>query len=121
MALVTADGAYDQEGVSAAVIKRYPEAAIIVPPHSTAVLSNAAEHGRADWQKASGYKTRAYVEATIGRFEQVIGDGLRTDRCRAIEVDVAVHALNRILELGRLISVRIAWTQPGLRSMRPRY
>jgi hypothetical protein len=32
----------------------------------------------------------------------------RTDQCRAIEVDVAVHALNRMLELGRPISVRIA-------------
>jgi len=40
----------------------------------------------------------------------VIGDGLRsrTDERRAIEVDVAVHALNRMLELGRPISVRIA-------------
>jgi len=38
------------------------------------------------------------------------GDKLRsrTDRRRAAEVDVAVHALNRMLELGRQISVRIA-------------
>jgi len=32
----------------------------------------------------------------------------RTDERRATEVDVAVHALNRMLELGRPISVRIA-------------
>ncbi len=34
------------------------------------------------------------------RFTQVIGDGLRvrTDRRRATEVDVAVHALNRMLD-----------------------
>ena len=32
----------------------------------------------------------------------------RTDLRRATEVDVAVHALNRMLELGRPISVRIA-------------
>jgi len=40
----------------------------------------------------------------------VIGDGLRsrTDGRRATEVEVAVHALNRMLELGRPISVRIA-------------
>jgi hypothetical protein len=69
-----------------------------------------AEHGRAAWQKAPGYTTRARVEATIGRFKQVIGDGLRsrTDQRRVIEVDVAVHALNHMLELGRPISVRIA-------------
>jgi hypothetical protein len=53
---------------------------------------------------------RARVEATMGRFKQVIGDGLRccTDQRRAIEVEVAVHALNRMLELGRPESVRIA-------------
>ena len=40
----------------------------------------------------------------------MIGDGLRsrTDRRRATEVDVAVYALNRMLELGHQISVRIA-------------
>ncbi len=61
-------------------------------------------------QKASGYTKRARAEAAIGRFKQVIGDGLRsrTDRRRATEVNVAVHALNRMLELGRPISVRTA-------------
>ncbi len=43
-------------------------------------------------------------------FKHVIGDGLRsrTDRRRATEVDVAAHALNRMLEFRRPISVRIA-------------
>ena len=125
VASFTADGAYDQDGVSAAVTERHPEAVVIVPPRSAAVPSGTAEtaptqrdrhlrfiaeHGRAAWQKASGYTTRARAEATIGRFKQVIGDGLRsrTDQRRATEVDVAVHALNRMLELGRPISVRIA-------------
>ena len=125
VASFTADGTYDQEGVSAAVAERRPEAAIIVPPRCTAVpsgtaetaptqrdrhLQSVAEHGRAAWQKASGYTKRARVEAAMSRFKQVIGDGLRsrTDERRATEVDVAVHALNRMLELGRPISVRIA-------------
>jgi len=125
VASFTVDGAYDQEGVAATVAERHPEAAIIVPPRSTAVpsetaetdptqrdrhLQSIAEHGRAAWQKASGYTKRSRVEAAIGRFKQVIGDGMRsrTDRRRATEVDVAVHALNRMLELGRPISVRIA-------------
>ena len=120
-----ADGAYDQDGVSTAVVERHPEAAIIVPPRSTAVpsktaetaptqrdhhLQSIAEHGRAAWQKASGYTKRARAEAALGRFKQVIGDGLRsrTDERRATEVDVAVHALNRMLEFGRPISVRTA-------------
>jgi len=125
VASFTGDGAYDQDGVSTAVAERHPEAAIIVPPRSTAVpsetaataptqrdrhLQSIAEHGRAAWQKTSGYTKRARAEAAIGRFKQVIGDGLRsrTDERRATEVDVAVHALNRMLELGRPISVRAA-------------
>ena len=125
MASFTADGAYDQDSVSTAVAKRHPEAVIIVPPRSTAVPSETAEtaptqrdrhlqfiaeHGRSAWQKASGYTIRARAEAAIGRFKQVIGDGLRsrTDERRATEVDVAVHALNRMLDLGRPIFVRVA-------------
>ena len=40
----------------------------------------------------------------------MIGDGLRsqTDDRRAGEVEVAVHFLNRMLDLGRPNSVRIA-------------
>jgi hypothetical protein len=40
----------------------------------------------------------------------VIGDGLRfrMDERRSTEVAVAVHVLNRMLALGRPISVRIA-------------
>jgi len=121
----TGDGAYDQEGVSTTIAERPPEAAIIVPPRSTAVPSKTAataptqrdrhlqfiiKHGRTAWQRASGYTRRARAEAAISRFKQVIGGGLRspTDQRRATEVDVAVHALNRMLELGRPISVRIA-------------
>lgn len=43
MVLLTADGAYDQEGVAAAVATRQPEAAVIVPPRSTAVSSETAK------------------------------------------------------------------------------
>ena len=124
LASFTADGAYDQEGVCAVAARHSPDAAIIVPPRSTAVpsetaetaptqrdrhLHNIAKHGRAAWQTTSGYTKRARVEAAIGRFKQVIGDGLRsrTDDRRAIEVEVAVHVLNRMLELGRPMSVRI--------------
>jgi hypothetical protein len=69
-----------------------------------------ADHGRAAWQKASGYTKRARAEAAISRSKQVTGDGLpsRTDRRRATEVGVTVHALNRMLQLGCAISVRVA-------------
>src|SRR5918995_1159124 len=72
-------------------------------------LQHIAEHGRMAWQKASGYTERARAEAAIGRWKQVIGDGLRarTDQRRATEVNVAVHALNRMLEFGRPNYVRV--------------
>jgi hypothetical protein len=58
----------------------------------------------------SGYTRRALVETSISRFKRVIGDALRsrTDRRRVNEVALAIHALNRMLELGRPKSVRIA-------------
>ena len=124
LASFTGDGGYDQDRVYDSVAARHPEAAVIVPPRVTAVLSEAAEtkptqrdrhlqhiaaHGRMGWQKASGYTKRSRVEATIARWKQVIGDRLRsrTDKCRATEVAVAAHALNRMLELGRPSYVRI--------------
>ena len=120
---VTAYGAYDQDGVYADVADRHPDAAVIVPPRCTAVLSGKAatvptqrdrhlqcitETGRMSWQKASSYNKRAKVEAAIARWKQVIGDGLRSrrDERRTTEVDVAVHVLNRMLELGRPSYVR---------------
>ena len=125
VASFTGDGAYDQDGVYASVAERYPEAAIIVPPRSTAVpsataetaptqrdrhLQLIAERGRMGWQKASGYTTRARAETVISRYKRVIGDELRshTDERRATEMDVAVHVLNRMLELGRPNYVRIS-------------
>src|SRR4051794_35095015 len=125
LASFTGDGAYDQEGVYASVAERHPGALVIVPPRSTAVPSVAAEtaptqrdrhleliaeKGRMGWQTASGYNRRALAEATIGRFKRVIGDGLhsRTDQRQATEMNVGVAVLNRMLELGRPESVRIA-------------
>src|ERR671938_9875 len=125
VASLTGDGAHDQEGVYASVAERHPEAAIIVPPRASAVPSETAdseptqrdrhlqliaEKGRMAWQKASGYTRRARAEAAIGRWKRVIGDGLRAhaDQRRATEVDVAVHALNRMLEFGRPSYVRTA-------------
>ena len=121
----TGDGAYDQDNVYGAVIDRDPDAVVVVPPRATAVTSDTAdteptqrdrhlqciaEKGRIGWQKMSGYNKRRRVEAAIGRYKQVIGDGLRfrKDERRATEITVAVHVMNRMLELGRPLSIRIA-------------
>src|ERR687897_1383539 len=125
VASITGDGAYDQDRVYASVAQRHPEAAIIIPPSSTAVPSKMAEreptqrdhhvqviaaHGRMAWQKASGYNRRARAETAVGRWKRGIGDGLRshTDERRGTEVGVAVQVLNRMLELGRPTYVRLA-------------
>jgi hypothetical protein len=118
-------GAYDQAGVYDTVAERHSDADVISPPRSTAVLSedvesapiqrdrhpqSIAEHGRRGWQKRSGYTQRALVETAVSRLKRVIGNALRsrTDQRRATEITIAVHALNRMLELGRPESVRTA-------------
>jgi hypothetical protein len=86
-----------------AVAERHPDAAVIVPPRSTATLSTSAgiaparqdqhireiaKYGRMGWQKSSDYNVRAKVEAAIGRYKRVIGDALRSrsDETQATEV-----------------------------------
>jgi IS5 family transposase len=125
LASFVGDGAYDQIGIHGTVTQLHPDADVIIPPRSTAVPSDMAEgtpsqrdqhlqsiveHGRMGWQKKSGYTLRALVETAISRLKRVIGDALRsrTDGRRATEVAIAIAALNRMLELGRPESVRVA-------------
>jgi hypothetical protein len=121
----TADGAYDQDRADQAVAELHPDAAIIVPPRSTAALGASAGtaptrrdqhiqeiagHGRMGWQKSGGYNVRAKVEAAIGRHKRVIGAAprSRTDETEATEIAIATRAPNRMLEFGRPNYVRIA-------------
>jgi Transposase DDE domain len=120
-----ADGAYDRSGVLDAVLARNPSASFIVPPCKGAVPGPTAatsptkrdrhvlwveEHGRMNWQKASGYNMRSKVEAAISRYKRVIGDILksRDDARRLTEVAIAVKSLNRMRDLGQAICVRVA-------------
>jgi IS5 family transposase len=125
LAAVIADGAYDQDRVYDAVAEHSPEAAVVVPPRSTAVLSPSAktdptqrdchlqviaEQGRMGWQRTSGYNARAGAEGTMSRYKRIIGDTLRSHSRPAQEVEtrIAVSILNRMLDLGRPESVRVA-------------
>jgi hypothetical protein len=125
IASFTADGAYDQDRGYETVAARQRDAAVMVPPRSTAVpsacaktaptprhrhIQDIAERGRMGGQKSSGYNLRAKIEAAIGRYKHVIGDALRsrTDETEATEVAIAAAALNRMLEFGRPNYVRIA-------------
>jgi hypothetical protein len=124
VASFTADGAFDRDDVYDAVATRYHDVAVIVPPRSSAVPSEAAEtaptqrdrhiediaqRGRISWQRASGYNSRALIEADISRWKRVIGDTLRsyTAERQATEVAIAADVLNRMLDLGRPEYVRI--------------
>ena len=124
IASFTGDGAYDRADVYGAMTARHADAAVIVPPRSSAVPSKTAEtaptqrdrhlqaiaeHGRMGWQKTSGYNWRALVGADISRWKRVMGNGLRsqTEGRQATEVALAAGALNRMLELGRPEYVRI--------------
>jgi hypothetical protein len=121
LAAVIADGAYDQDRVYDGVAEHSPEAVVVVPPRSTAVLSASAEtnptqrdrhiqviaeQGRMAWQKTSGYNARAGVEGTMGRYKRIIGDTLRSHSRPAQETRIAVSILNRMLD--RPESVRAA-------------
>jgi hypothetical protein len=123
LAAVIADGAYDQENVYDTVAEHSAEAAVVVPPRSTAVLSASAEtdptqrdrhiqviaeQGRMAWQKTSGYNARAGAEGTMSRYKRIIGDTLRSHSRPAQETRIAVTVLNRMLDLARSESVRAA-------------
>ena len=90
------------------VTERDPDAAVIVPPaprrcratrlrpilHSaTAIFSVLTKKAGSVGRRSSGYNKRSRIETAIGRYKQVIGDGLRfrKDERRTTEVAVAVH------------------------------
>jgi Transposase DDE domain len=123
--LFMGDGGYDRTGVYTALDERHPDATVVVPPRSDAVLSVTADteptqrdchiqaiasKGRMAWQRDSGYNQRAGVEGQFARWKQVIGDGLRfhSDEAPDTEVAIAAQVLNRMLDLGRPDSVRVA-------------
>ena len=77
-----ADGAYDGEPISQAVLNQKPDAQVIIPPHKTAVRSAAGDtqqdghikvidqHGRIAWQKKTGYGLRNYAELAAQRYKR---------------------------------------------------
>jgi hypothetical protein len=74
LASFTADGAYDQASTYDNVAQRHPDAAVVVPPHSTAVPSETAES--APTQRDRHLQSSA-DQATIGALvsRRVLPDG----------------------------------------------
>ena len=121
-----ADGAYDGEPVYRAVARQQhdPPPDVVIPPRASAVLSTdstdqqsqrdrhvrmIAEKGRMGWQKATGYGRRSLVETAIGRYKHLIGSTLRARNLATQqgEVAIAVRALNRMINVGKPLSIRV--------------
>jgi hypothetical protein len=99
LAAVVADGAYDQDRVYDDVAEHSAEAAVVVPPRSTAVLSASAEtdptqrdrhiqaiaeQGRMSWQRTSGYNARAGAEGAMSRYKPHHSTQIRLIWSRAV-------------------------------------
>jgi len=122
VASMTADGAYDGEAVYDAVLERYPEAAVVIPPRATAIPSETTttqrdghlqvigKHGRMSWQRSSGYNRRSLVETAVYRYKTIIGRKLhaRILPNQRTEAKLGCDILNRMTDLGMPISLRIS-------------
>jgi transposase len=124
IASVTADGAYDGEPVYRAVADRAPEAAVIIPPRSTAKpgsradqaptqrdrhIQTIAQQGRRGWQRATGYGRRSLAETAMFRYKTLIGGRLRARSLpgQKAEARTGCAVLNRMTQLGRPVSCRV--------------
>lgn len=122
---VLADGAYDGEPVYQAIAERHADAAVIIPPRCTAMLSDTAttaptqrdqhiqvlaEKGRIGWQTATGYGKRALGETAFSRYKTVIGRSLRarTLSAQKVEARIACVVINRMTSLGMPVSEKVA-------------
>lgn len=115
------DGAFDGETVSNAVLVKQPEAQVVVPPHKTAVYSEAgdtqrdehiraiAAHGRIAWQRQNDYGLRSRVELAIQRYKRIIGNCMKARALpqQKTEAWFSASALNMMTNLGMPVSVKI--------------
>jgi hypothetical protein len=116
-----ADGAYDGEPVSQAVLKQQPDAQVIVPPHKTAVYSPTGDsqrdnhirvidqYGRIAWQKKTDYGLRNYAELAMQRVKRIFGNTMKARKLpqQKTEALASTVALNRMTSLGMPASIKI--------------
>ena len=123
---VSADGAYDTEGVYEAVHAQGEERAVrvLIPPGRDAQLCSRPSAalkernrnirsirrlGRREWHKRSGYGKRSMVENAIYRYKTIIGRGMRSRTLagQRVEVQLACRVLNTMTRLGMPDSCRV--------------
>jgi hypothetical protein len=115
------DGAYDGDPVSQAVLNKQPDAQVVIPPHKTAVCSDAgdsqrdrhiqtiAQDGRIAWQRKTGYNLRSHVELAMQRYKRIFGNLMKARALpqQKTEAWISASALNRMTNLGMPVSVKI--------------
>ena len=83
------DGAYDSFKLNKAILHKQPDASIVIPPPSDAVISQEGttqrdqhirlleEVGRIGWQKENDYGRRSHVELCMLRYKKIIGPNMK--------------------------------------------
>jgi hypothetical protein len=126
VASVSADGAYDTEGVYEATRAQGQgrHVRVVISPRRDAQLSprpSAAlkernrnirsihRLGRREWHKWSGYSKRSMVENAVYRYKTIIGRGMRSRTLvgQRVEVQLACRVLNTMTRLGMPDSYRV--------------
>jgi hypothetical protein len=120
---VMADGAYDGEPTYQRGAERDPAATVIIPPRSTAVpgstadptqrdghIRSIADKGRLGWQRETDYGRRSMAETAMSRYKCILGDHLHARKLsgQQAEAAIGVAVLNRMIDVGRPESVRVA-------------
>jgi hypothetical protein len=119
VASVSADGAYDTEGVyeAARAQGHGRHVRVVISPRRDARLSrrpsaalqernrnirSIRKLGRREWHKRSGYSKRSMVENAIYRYKTIIGRGMRSRTLagQRVEVQLACRVLNTMTRLG---------------------
>lgn len=124
---VLGDGAYDTTDCREAVYDRGGKQ--VIPPDKNAKLQRRdplpalrerdqairriqelGNEGRAQWKQEVGYHRRSRVETLMFRYKTGVGDRLtsRKEATQATEVAIKLDVLNRMTELGRPKSYKVA-------------
>jgi len=124
---VLGDGAYDTTDCREAAHDRGGRQ--IIPPNKNAKLQKGkpipalyerdqairriqelGDEGRSRWKQEVGYHRRSLVETLMFRYKTILGDRLtaRREQTQVTEVAIKLDALNRMTELGRPKSYKVA-------------
>jgi hypothetical protein len=124
---VIGDGAYDTIDCREAVYDRGGRQ--IIPPDKNAKkqrktkfpalqerdeaierIKELGKEGRSSWKEEVGYHRRSRIETAMYRYKIILGDKLtaRREDTQATEVAIKMQVLNRMTELGRPISYKVA-------------